>query len=619
MALAFLSTIFFAGGVVAILYSAGALFSTLNHARALKNLFDDFEPKAGESGSDGPPVAEAFWERAKILLQNDRFDPALADCKSALKINPYHAGAISLWKRLVQPEPVPDVPAVEVIHPDESYEPDEGIATDEVAVETEPEVAEPAVELQAEAEIKPAETAAQAEGIATDEVAVETEPEVTEPAVELQAEAEIKPAETAAPDEGIATDEVAVETEQEVAEPAVELQAEAEIEPAETTAVETTEEIKPEIPLVRKPLPGDEEETPLIPEDKLVPHEVQRESLLEEYDFDKLKEFEEGEPDEEDAEWIRYADRKGPKPVKSKINLNELPAEAAGLKETLSKLQQAETFNFKGETNLSKNFYNNAIEDFSRALEINPNYVDALINRGSAYAELGRFNDALMDFNRALKFEKRDAELFNKRGEVFLQNKMFNEAIKDFASALVLNPMSSDAYLNRGRAYSEKGMPEEAMIDFKQAVKADSDHSLSFIDRAAPEAHITGDKSSNREEAAKFNQLGSADLQNDKFQDAVENFTKAISLASSEAEGYINRGRALLKLDKPDEALADFNEAVLFDPLNPALYYWRAQAWGAKDNQLNLKEDLKLSCEMGHEPACLKYRELKSTRKYPLI
>jgi hypothetical protein len=138
MALALLSIIFFAGGVVAILYSAGALFSTLNHARAMKTLSDNFEPKAGESESDGPPVAEAFWERAKILLQNDRFDPALADCKSALKINPYHPGASSLWKRLVPPEPVTVVPAVEVIHPDEPYAPAEEIATEEVAVETGP-------------------------------------------------------------------------------------------------------------------------------------------------------------------------------------------------------------------------------------------------------------------------------------------------------------------------------------------------------------------------------------------------------------------------------------------------------------------------------------------------
>ena len=521
MVLTLLTSIFFVGGVAAILYSLLAILSMLNNVRLQKFLPDKYEPVTGKPVADGPPVAEAFWSRAKILLQNQQFAAALSDCKHAVEINPHHVEAKNLWKLIVPPEPVPIAPTEE---------------TPEIEVE---------------------------------EAAAQPEPEEEEAAIELQAEAEIEPT--------------------------------APIEPAET-------EISQKV----------EEEAPLIPEDKLVAPKPQKESLLEEVDHEKLRVLEEGEAGEEDAEWTRFADKKGSKLAASKIDMNDLPAGAVGLKETLSDLQRAETYNLQGETNLSKNFYNNAIKDFSRALEINPDYVDALINRGSAYAELGRFNDALMDFNHALKFEKRDAELFNKRGEIYLQNKMYNEAIKDFASALILNPMFSDAYLNRGRAYSEKGMPEEAMKDFKQAVKADADQSFTYIDRAAPDVHIVENRSSsNLNEAAKFNQLGTSAIENEKFQDAVDNFTKAINLASSEAEGYINRGRAFLKLDKPDDALADFNEAVLFDPLNASLYYWRAQAWRAKDEHFSMMEDIKLSCEMGHEPACLEYSELKSIKKQP--
>jgi tetratricopeptide (TPR) repeat protein len=192
---------------------------------------------------------------------------------------------------------------------------------------------------------------------------------------------------------------------------------------------------------------------------------------------------------------------------------------------------------------------------------------------------------------------------------------MFDQAIKDFTAAVVLNPMFSDAYLNRGRAYSEKGLPEEAMNDFNQAIKADSDHAFGFVDRAAPAIHTDEESSDNREEAAKFNQQGMADLKNEKYKEAAENFTKAINLAGSDAEGYINRGRVYIKLEKTDEAIADFKQAILFDPLNPSLYYWRAQAWKAKDDQFNMTEDLKLSCEMGYEPACVEYRKRKSPKK----
>ena len=104
MALTFLAYIFFAGGVVAILYSILALFSLMNHTRVQKVLPDKYEPGADILAAREPAVAEAFWERAKILLQNGRFDAALADCKRALEVNPNHADAKRLWEHLFPPE-----------------------------------------------------------------------------------------------------------------------------------------------------------------------------------------------------------------------------------------------------------------------------------------------------------------------------------------------------------------------------------------------------------------------------------------------------------------------------------------------------------------------------------
>ena len=379
-----------------------------------------------------------------------------------------------------------------------------------------------------------------------------------------------------------------------------------EVEPA--AKAEISGEIEGEVPVARKSFPG-EDEGPLIPENMLVALKTDTESLLEEFDHKQLRDFEDGEPGAEDAEWTRYAVKKRPEQKKSKIDINELPASVADLQETLIGLRQAETYNFKGETDISNNHYNQAIKNFSRALEINPNYVDALVNRGSACAIMGRFNDALMDLNRALKFEKRDAEIFYKRGEIYLLNKMYDLAIKDFTATIILNPMFSYAYLNRGRAYSGKGMQDEAMNNFNQAINADSDNSFGFIDRAAPGVDFDEEGAVNETEAAKFNKQGLSELENEKYKEAIENFTLAINLSSTDAEGYINRGRSYIELDNPDKAIADFNKAVLFDPLNSFLYYLRAQAWKAKKEMLNMSEDLKVSCEMGYEPACIEYRE----------
>ena len=111
MTLTFLTYIFFAGGIVAILYTILALFSVINHARAQETLPDKYKPGADMVVTRGPAVAEAFWERAKSLLQNGQFDAAFADCKRALEINPNHADAKRLWDHLFPPELVALVPA----------------------------------------------------------------------------------------------------------------------------------------------------------------------------------------------------------------------------------------------------------------------------------------------------------------------------------------------------------------------------------------------------------------------------------------------------------------------------------------------------------------------------
>lgn len=359
------------------------------------------------------------------------------------------------------------------------------------------------------------------------------------------------------------------------------------------------------------PKPPAKEHSPLIPEDKCKIPDSPGESLLEDYHSDKLQEFEEGEADAGDFEWTQYADKKGPKRPDSKIDLNVIPASAPGLQETLADLQQAETYNLQGEAYLEKNLVKQAIRDFNHALEINPNYVDALVNRGSAYVLENRYNEALNDFNHALDLEKKQAEIYNIRGEIYLVNNMHEEAIKDFTAAIILNPMYSDAYLNRAKAYNEKGMKEEAESDFNQAIKADTGKFPDIVDLAGSESLFDEESFSAREQIAKYLQQGLEDLKNGKHYEAIESFTQVINLAPNDAAAYINRGQAYVELDQPDEAMVDLNRAALYDPLNPALYYWRAMAWKALNSPINMVADLKISCELGYEPACIEYENHK--------
>ena len=59
----------------------------------------------------------------------------------------------------------------------------------------------------------------------------------------------------------------------------------------------------------------------------------------------------------------------------------------------------------------------NAIKNFSRAIEISPNYVSARYHRGIVYHELGDIPKAMADFNQARSIQDRGLERLLDRDE----------------------------------------------------------------------------------------------------------------------------------------------------------------------------------------------------------
>jgi nucleoside permease NupC len=98
MKLNYLSYIFYAIGIIPILYFILALLSLMDHIELQKKLLScNYDLGNDLQRKKGSIAAEAFVERAKILLRNGQFDAARADCKRAMAISPDHAEA----KRLI--------------------------------------------------------------------------------------------------------------------------------------------------------------------------------------------------------------------------------------------------------------------------------------------------------------------------------------------------------------------------------------------------------------------------------------------------------------------------------------------------------------------------------------
>ena len=101
----------------------------------------------------------------------------------------------------------------------------------------------------------------------------------------------------------------------------------------------------------------------------------------------------------------------------------------------------------KGNVYFQKREYAKAVEEFTRAIEINHEYVEAFYNRGLAYYELH----------------------------------LYYKAIVDFDMVLMLDPQVREAYYHRGLAYSRVNKLKLALADVKKAAEMGDDKALAAL------------------------------------------------------------------------------------------------------------------------------------------
>jgi tetratricopeptide (TPR) repeat protein len=117
-----------------------------------------------------------------------------------------------------------------------------------------------------------------------------------------------------------------------------------------------------------------------------------------------------------------------------------------------------------------KQLYDRAIEDFNKAIELNPGYAMAYNNRGNIYGLKQQDDKAIEDFNKAIELNPGFAMAYNNRGNMNSLKQQYDKAIEDFNKAIELNPGDYKARNFRGIAYRNKQQYDKAIEDFNKAI-----------------------------------------------------------------------------------------------------------------------------------------------------
>ena len=113
--------------------------------------------------------------------------------------------------------------------------------------------------------------------------------------------------------------------------------------------------------------------------------------------------------------------------------------------------------------------YDEAINAFNQAIQLDPTDAVAYNNRGAAYGQMGNHKQQIEDCNKALQLNPKDAIAYNNRGVAYGELGYYEQEIEDCTKAIELNPKLAVAYYHRGIASQKLGNRTQAETDKKMA------------------------------------------------------------------------------------------------------------------------------------------------------
>jgi tetratricopeptide (TPR) repeat protein len=183
-----------------------------------------------------------------------------------------------------------------------------------------------------------------------------------------------------------------------------------------------------------------------------------------------------------------------------------------------------------------------SLQNYTKAIELNPWYTQAYNNRGLAYADQMNYEQALKDYTKSIELNPQLAQAYYNRGMVYYNQKNYDPAIQDYTKAIELDPKLAQAYNNRGVVYYNQKNYEQALKDYTKLIELDPQYTRAYYNRG----------------------LAYADQMN--YDHAIKDYTKAIELDPQLAQAYYNRGNSYARLGNYSKAEADFDKAMQLLP-----------------------------------------------------
>lgn len=209
-----------------------------------------------------------------------------------------------------------------------------------------------------------------------------------------------------------------------------------------------------------------------------------------------------------------------------------------------------------------------ALQDYNRAIQINPKYTTALNNRASIYEKLNKYEFAIQDYNQAILADPNYYNAYNNRGLLYIKLAAYDLALADLNKALQLHPNFKEVYINRASVYVSRGEFAKAITDCNSALRIDPNNAFTYCNRGIANMNLNNNNAS------------------------IDDFSMAIKQNPNLAIAYYNRALVFSRLNQSKKALEDYSHAIQVNAKYKEAYINRANIYIYLKEWQNAKQDL---------------------------